>query len=78
MDGARIGERGDEAALAILRPAIVAVALAGDGGEVGQLASRHGQALLAIVGFAGHGRKLMGGGPCAAGRARSYAPAARL
>ena len=78
VDGARIGERGDEAALAILGPAIVAVGLAGDGDEVGQFASRHGQALLAVVGLAGRGRKLMGGGPCAVGRAQGYAPAARL
>lgn len=53
-DAAAIGERLDEAPLALLGPAIVALALARHGGEARQLARGDGQAGFARVGLAGH------------------------
>lgn len=52
LDAAGIGQRGDEIALALFGPAIVALILAGDGEEGGQLA-RAGAAAALVD---GHGR----------------------
>jgi len=76
----------NEAALAIFGPAIVAVVLAGDGDEVGQLAPScdhllHGQAFLAVVGAPSHAGGSCSGscaGSSLAKRAAAYAPAPML